>query len=70
MIYRSARANQLFAERLSAAREQQVSTMVDTEPLDWRDAAARLEREHPERWALPDDAGDPLDAFDFDPPPT
>jgi hypothetical protein len=52
MIYRAARANPCFAERLAAARENRAPT------LNWREAARWLEAEHPERWALqkmPDD---------------
>jgi hypothetical protein len=43
MIYRAARANPRFAERLAAARENRAPT------LNWREAARWLEAEHPER---------------------
>jgi hypothetical protein len=46
-----------FAERLQAAREHRAPAPAQLEPLDWREAAAQLEREHPERWALPDPFG-------------
>ena len=50
-LYRHARADATFSAQLDAARER-LPAMV--EPLDWRAAAQYLEREHPERWRLPD----------------
>jgi hypothetical protein len=49
-----------FAELLRAARENRSPALTPVEPLHWRDAAAQLERDFPERWALPDDLGDPF----------
>jgi hypothetical protein len=60
-VNRHRRADPVFAEAVRAAREQRVPELVVEVP-DWRVIAAQLEREHPERWALP--GGDP---FDFDP---
>jgi hypothetical protein len=48
-----------FAERLRAARENRSPALTPVE-LDWRDAAAQLERDFPERWSLPDFEFDPL----------
>jgi hypothetical protein len=52
MIYRAARADSHFAERLAAARENRA--LAPVELLDWRGAARWLEVESPERWALPE----------------
>jgi hypothetical protein len=49
-----------FAERLRAVRENRSPALAPVEPLDWRDAAAQLERDFPERWSLPDFEFDPL----------
>jgi hypothetical protein len=64
-VNRHRRADPAFAERLSAARENRAPDPLPIEPTNWREVAAQLEAENPERWASP---GDPLDAFrDFDP---
>jgi hypothetical protein len=52
-VRKRAQRDRAFAERLAAARENRAATL---EP-DWREAARRLEVEHPERWALPDSFG-------------
>jgi hypothetical protein len=62
-IRKRASRDPAFAERLRAARENRVPALVPVE--DWRVVAARLEREYPEHWKLPE--GDPFDAFEFDP---
>jgi hypothetical protein len=62
-VRKRARRDPEFAERVAAARERRAPTLVQP---DWREIAAQLEAEHPERWALPDDGGDPFDGFDFD----
>jgi hypothetical protein len=49
-----ARRDPAFSERLCAARESRVPLSAPVEPADWRAMAEELEREYPERWALPD----------------
>jgi len=49
-----------FAERLRADRENRSPALTPVEPFDWRVAAEQLERDYPERWAVPE-------PFDFDP---
>jgi hypothetical protein len=66
-VRKHAARHPLFAERLRDAREQRTSALDSIDALDWRSAARRLETEHPQRWSLRDDGGDPLVAFDFDP---
>jgi hypothetical protein len=67
-IYRHARADMIFAERLRAARERRQSPLSAESALaGWREIAARLEREYPERWASFDGSTASFDAFDFDP---
>ena len=54
-LYDRTRADVFFAERLRAARESRAPALAgETELPDWREAAEQLEREYPERWALPD----------------
>jgi hypothetical protein len=47
-VYRHARSDPSFANRLRAAREHRAAVEDD-----WHLAAAFLEHEYPERWALP-----------------
>jgi hypothetical protein len=63
-IYKHARADVFFAERLRAAREQREPALDSIDALDWREAARRLEADDPLRWALPGDDGDPFDPLD------
>jgi hypothetical protein len=49
-VYRHTRADTTFAHRLDRARVRVAGPPVE----DWRTAAAFLEREHPEQWALRD----------------
>ena len=54
-VYRHARADSAFAERLRAVREHRPPPAA---VLNWTEAAHQLERDFPERWAplppLPD----------------
>ena len=58
VLYRHARADPVFAELLRAAREQRDPDPFAVEPPDWREIAAQLELEHPDRWALPETPDD------------
>jgi hypothetical protein len=67
-VSRHARSDPAFAVLLGMARDEGRASGFDpTEPMDWREAARRLEASDPLRWALPGGGGDPLAGFDFDP---
>jgi hypothetical protein len=62
-VYGRAAEDLAFAHRLELARVR----LPGPPPVDdWRVIARQLETEHPQDWALPGDAGDPFDTFDFD----
>jgi hypothetical protein len=62
-VYRPVRDDVAFASRLDLARARLSGPPVE----DWRDAAAILEANFPERWSLPKMPSAEM-PFDFDPP--
>jgi hypothetical protein len=60
-VNRHARTDAIFADRLRRARDQVRPSRLDPASAhDWREIAAKLERQDPLRWALPDQS------FEFD----
>jgi hypothetical protein len=63
-VSRHRREDPAFAVLLADARaraDRSALPDLGPEPMDWREAAKRLEASDPLRWLLPGDPGDPFD---------